>query len=132
MKTDLMLKTSETQDFARRLMKEVWATYDHTKVSKFYHPDVIGHHGDQIIHLADIENRLKRDRIHWKDPVYDIKDLIVEEDKFSIRFMYAATRIRTGKRDEGIETMYFYHLKDGRISEFWTLASIDYDYFEKD
>ncbi len=132
MKTDLTYKTSETQDFARRLMKEVWATYDHMKVHNFYQPDVTGHHGKQIIHLADIENRLMRDRIHWKDPVYDIKDLIVGEDKFSIRFTYAATQIQTGKRDEGIETMYFYHLKDSRISEFWTLASIDYDYFEKE
>lgn len=132
MKTDLTYKANETQDFARRLMKEVWATYDHTKLHKFYHPDVIGHHGVQVIRLADIENRLMRDRIHWKDPVYDIKDLIVDEDKFSIRFTYAATQIQTGKRDEGIETMYFYHIKDGKISEFWTLASIDYDYFEKD
>ena len=125
-------KTDQIRDFALRLMKEVWSTYDHTKVQEFYHPDVVGHHGDQIIHRVDIENRLKRDRLHWKDPAYDIKDLLVDRDRFAIRFMYAATQVRTGKRDKGIETMYFYHLKEDRISEFWTLASICYDYFEND
>jgi len=132
MKTDMSYNIDHTRNFALRLMKEVWAKYDYAKVPAFYHQDVVGHHGDQIIRREDIENRLKRDRIHWKDPVYDIRDLVVDRERFAMRFRYSATQVRTGKRDEGIETMYFYHLKDGKISEFWTLASICYDYFEKD
>lgn len=132
MKTDVLSKSDQTRAFALRLMKEVWEKYDDTRVPDYYHPDVVGHHGDQVIRRPDVENRLRRDRVHWKDPVYDIKDLLVEDDKFAIRFKYAATQIQTGKRDEGIETMYFYHLKNGKISEFWTLASIQYDYFEKE
>jgi predicted SnoaL-like aldol condensation-catalyzing enzyme len=53
------MDAEQTRKFALRLMKEVWETYDHTKV------------------------------------------------------------------------LDFYRLKDGKISEFWTLASIDYDYFDK-
>lgn len=120
-----------TREFALRLMKEVWEPFDHTKLGEFYHPDVVGHHVSQTIRLADIENRLRRDRIHWKDPVYDIKNLVAEPDRFAIRFVFSATRIETGERDEGIETVYFYNLKDGKVSEFWTLASIDYDYFDR-
>jgi len=124
------MNVGETRKFALRLMDEVWRPFDYTKLPMFYHSDVVGHHRDQTIRLADIENRLRRDRIHWTDPVYDIKNLIAEEDAFALRFLYSATQISTGKRDE-VEVIYFYRLTGGRISEFWTLASIDFDYFEK-
>ncbi len=124
------MNAEETRRFALRLMEEVWRPFDYTKLPEFYHHDVTGHHRDQTIRLADIENRLRRDSIHWTEPVYDIKNLIAEKDAFALRFLYSATQISTGKRDE-VEVMYFYRLTDGRISEFWTLASIDFDYFEK-
>ena len=120
----------ETRQFALRLMKEVWEPFDFTKLAKFYRPDVVGHHHSQTIRLADIENRLRRDRIHWTDPVYDIKNLVTEPDAFALRFIFSATRIDTGARDE-VEVFYFYHLKEGLVSEFWTLSSIDYNYFDK-
>jgi hypothetical protein len=123
------MNAEETRKFALRLMEEVWRPFDYTKLPEFYHRDVIGHHRGQTIRLADIENRLRRDSIHWTEPVYDIKNLIAEKDAFALRFLYSAIQISTGKRDE-VEVMYFYRLTDGRISEFWTLASIDFDYFE--
>ena len=124
------MNPEETRQFAMRLMKEVWEPFDHRKLAVFYRPDVVGHHRSQTIHLADIENRLRRDRIHWTDPVYDIKNLITEPDAYALRFIFKATQITTGKRDE-VEVVYFYQLKDGRISEFWTLSSIDFNYFDK-
>jgi predicted ester cyclase len=120
----------ETRKFAMRLMDEVWRPFDYTKLMEFYREDFVGHHRGQTIYLADIENRLRRDRVHWTDPVYDIKNLVAEADSFAIRFLYSATQISTGRRDE-VEVMYFYRLAGGKISEFWTLASIDFDYFEK-
>jgi len=125
------MDAEQTRKFALRLMKEIWEPFDYIRLSEFYQQDVVGHHVSQTIHLADIENRLRRDRIHWKDPVYNVKNLVVEPDKFAIRFLFSATGIGTGKRDKDIETVYFYSLKDGKVSEFWTLASIDYDYFDK-
>jgi len=124
------MNADDIRKFAMRLMKEVWIPFDHRKLGEFYHTDVIGHHRTQTIRLADIENRLSRDQLHWKDQVYDIKNLVAEEDKFALRFIFAATQISSGKRDE-VEVVYFYHLNDGKIGEFWTLSSIDYDYFDK-
>jgi predicted ester cyclase len=124
------MNSGQTLAFALRLMKEVWIPFDPTRIREFYHEDVIGHHVTQTIRLADVENRLRRDRAHWKDPAYDIRNLVAEPDKFALRFIFSATSISTGKRDEA-ETVYFYELKDGKIREFWTLASIDYDYFDK-
>jgi predicted ester cyclase len=124
------VNAEETRKFALRLMDAVWRPFDFTKLPEFYHADVIGHHRGQTIRIADIENRLRRDRIHWSDPIYDIKNLIADEDAFALRFLYSATQLSSGKRDE-VEVFYFYRLTDGRINEFWTLASIDFDYFEK-
>ncbi len=124
------MDAEETRKFAVRLMDQVWRPFDDSKVKEFYHPNAVGHHRSQTIHVSDIEYRLSRDRIHWKDPVYDIKNLVAEENAFAIRFMFSATQINTGKRDE-VEVIYFYRLRDGKISEFWTLSSMDYDYFEK-
>ncbi|MGA9139614.1 MAG: nuclear transport factor 2 family protein [Methanocella sp.] len=124
------MDAKETRAFAKRLMDEVWRPFDYTKLGDFYMQDVIGHHRTQTIHLQDIENRLRRDRLHWTDPVYDIPNLIVQPDAFALRFIFSATRIDTGKRDT-TEGIYFYYLKDGKISEFWHLASVDFDYFEK-
>jgi predicted ester cyclase len=122
------MNTEDLRKFAGRLIDRVWIPFDDTCLSEFYWPDVVGHHRNQTIHLADIANRLRRDRGHWKDPEYDVKDLVAEKDKFSLRFIFSATQIATGKRDE-VEVVYFYHLRDGKISKFWTLSSVDYDYF---
>jgi predicted ester cyclase len=120
----------EMRQFAKRLMSEVWEPFDYTRLAEFYHVDVVGHHRSQTIHLADIENRLRRDCIHWTDPIYDIKNLVTEPDAFALRFIFSATEISTGKRDE-VEVVYFYHVRGDKISEFWTLSSIDFDYFDK-
>jgi len=124
----ITMNAEDVREFALQLMSRVWTPFDDTKLSEFYWPDAVGHHRSQTIRLADIGNRLRRDRIHWKDPVYDIKDLVAEKDKFALRFIFSATQISTGKRDE-VEVNYFYHLRDEKISEFWTLSSVDYDYF---
>lgn len=125
-----VMNPEEMRLFAKRLMREVWEPFDYTKLAEFYHADVVGHHRSQTIHLADIELRLRRDRIHWADPVYDIKNLIAEPDAFALRFIFSATEISTRKQDT-VEVVYFYHIRNGKISEFWTLSSMDYDYFDK-
>jgi len=122
------MNAEKVREFAIRLMSSVWTPFDDARLPEFYWPDAIGHHRTQTICLDDIGNRLRRDGTHWKDPVYDIKELIAENDKFALRFIFSATQISTGKRDE-VEVIYFYHLRDGKISEFWTLSSVDYDYF---
>ena len=72
-------------------------------------------------------NCLRSDTGRFANPVYDITDLIASEDKFAIRFIYTATVVATGEPVE-TEVNYFYHLKDGKVSEFWLLADIDFDY----
>ncbi|CAN5405930.1 hypothetical protein BH09ACT8_BH09ACT8_46780 [soil metagenome] len=118
------MQSDQTRDFANRLMQRVWMRLDSSEVPDFYHPDVIGHHdgpkGSDQLGCADVVHRLDWDRI---------ADLITGEDRFAIRFHYSATLISTGEQ-YGSEAAYFYHLRDGKIAEFWLLANVDFDYKE--
>jgi predicted ester cyclase len=121
------VNSQETQEFAERLMKEVWEPFDYTAVERFYDRDVRGHNRAQELEYDDVVNRLRSDTGRFANPLYDIKDIIASEEKFAIRFIYTATVVATGDPVE-TEVNYFYHLKDGKISEFWLLADIDIDY----
>ena len=121
------MNTQETREFAQRLMREVWEPFDHTAVERFYDRDVRGHNRSQDLVYDDVVHRLHSDTGRFADPLYDIKDIIASEDKFAIRFIYTATVVATGEPVE-TEVNYFYHLRDGKISEFWVLADIDFDY----
>lgn len=120
----------EIHTFARNLMREVWEPFDVSKLDQFYHRDVIGHHRAQAIHFPDIENRLAWDRKTREGQAYHIKDIIAEDNRFSIRFVFTTTELPTGENAE-IEVIYFYHLRDGKIAEFWLLAGVDFDYLER-
>ncbi len=100
-------------------------------VPQFYRRDVVGYHdgyhGSQELGYHDIVNRLDWDKQTFSDPVYDIRDIIAVEDRFAIRFNYTANIIATDE-EAGSEAAYFYHLKDGKIAEFWLLADVDFDY----
>ncbi len=108
-------------------MEEVWEPFDATKLAHYYHPDVVGHHRSQTIHYSDLENRLAWDRKNRQSQKFDITDVIAEKDRFSIRFVFTTLELQTMQNSE-IEVIYFYHLRGDKISEFWLLASIDFDY----
>lgn len=114
-------------------MDRVWRRLDSSELADFYHHDVVGHHdsprGSDRLGYDDVAHRLDRDRGAFADPRYDIADLIAGQDRFALRFHYHATLIATGERYAS-EAAYFYHLRDGRISEFWLLANVDFDYRE--
>lgn len=124
------MSPTAVHDFARRLMREVWEPFDSGKLPEFYHRDVIGHHRAQIIRYEDIENRLAWDRKNRVAQHYEIRDVIAEDDRFSIRFVFTTTELPTAEHSE-IEVIYFYHLRDGKIAEFWLLASVDFDYTDR-
>ena len=117
------------RDFAGRLMDEVWRPFDHAAVPRFYHADAVGHHRAQVLTVEDVVERLKWDRLNFKDPRYDISDTVVDADtdRFAIRFLYSCTLVATGERFTS-EVNYFYRLQGGRISEFWLLSDKDFDY----
>jgi predicted ester cyclase len=121
---------AEVHAFAHRLMDEVWRPFDASRLEDFYHRDVVGHHRSQVLEFSDIENRLAWDRRHWARPDYRMADLIAEGDRFSLRFVFQADESAGQKRPE-IEVIYFYHLREGKIAEFWLLASVDFDYRER-
>jgi hypothetical protein len=56
----------------------------------------------------------------------DIQDIIAAEDKFTIRFAFTG-QLASGQSISA-EANYFYHLRDGKISAFWLLADIEFDY----
>jgi len=117
------------RDFAACLMDEVWRPFDHAAVPRFYHADVVGYHRAQVLTVEDVVERLKWDRLNFKDPRYDISDTVVDADMetFAIRFLYSCTLVATGERFTS-EVNYFYRLQGGRISEFWLLSDKDFDY----
>jgi predicted ester cyclase len=126
----VLVNAKETHEFAERLMREVWEPFDHSAVGRFYNRDVRGHNRSQELIYDDVVNRLRSDTGRFADPVYDIRDIVASEEKFAIRFIYTATVVATGEPVE-TEVNYFYHLKDGKVSEFWVLADIDFDYKAK-
>lgn len=101
----------ETRAFAQKLMKEVWEPFDSSAMPRFYHRDVAGHHrraddSTQELDYDDIANRLDWDKKTSANAIYDVQDVIAEEDRFAIRFVYTADFIPTdGKVD--VEVMYF-------------------------
>src|SRR5215208_2463201 len=123
------MNSQDTEAFACRLMREVWETFDVNAVSRFYHPGVVGHHRAQTLDFNDVVNRLKWDHKHSADPIFDVQNIIAATDRFAIRFRYTATQISTGQPFHA-EVIYFYHLREGKIAEFWLLADQDFDYRE--
>jgi predicted ester cyclase len=124
------MNSRETLAFAKRLMREVWEPFDAEAVPLFYHRDVIGHHRKQRLTYDDVDHRLVTDRPRYANPRFDIRDIVAEEDKWAIRFMFAATG--ASGQAISVEVNYFYHLKEGKISEFWLLADFDFDYRAED
>ena len=116
--------------FAQDLMQKVWIPFDPSNLHLFYNADVIGHHRDQTLCFKDIENRLLWDRKNISNPHYDIKEVIADDNRFSIRFIYNAT-LNASQENIVVEVIYFYHMRADKISEFWTLASINFDYKEE-
>ena len=124
------MPASETRDFALRMMKEVWETFDHTALPRFYHADMVGHHRKQTLTLEDVSLRLQWDVLNFGDPVYEIRNLVAGEDEFAIAFHFTCTMIKTGERFR-TEVTYFYRLEDGKVAEFWLLSDGDFDYRQR-
>jgi predicted ester cyclase len=120
------MDSRETRAFAERLMLEVWEPLDAEAIPRFYNRDVVGHHRKQQLNYEDVVHRLVADKPRYANPTYDIRDIVAEADKFAIRFLFGATG-PTGQ-SISVEVNYFYHLKDDKVSEFWLLADIDFDY----
>lgn len=129
------MNSEETRVFAQRLMAEVWEPFDSSAMPRFYHQDVVGYHkradgSTQELSYDDVANRLDWDRQTSANAVYDVRDVVAEEDRFALRFVYTADFVPTGGRID-VEVMYFYRLRDGRVAEWWQLTNADFDYRAK-
>ena len=71
-------------------------------------------------------HRIVTDHRRYPNPVFDIQDIVAAQDKWAIRFIFTST----GSTGQGVttEVIYFYHLRDGKIAEFWVLADVPFDY----
>lgn len=129
-------------------MKEVWEPFDSSAVARFYHQDVVGHHRrpneTQELGYADVVNRIDWDKQTNTNGVFDYRDIIAEEGRYAIRYSYRADfapqdedggcrtaipLLQGGKID--VEMIYFYHLREGKVAEFWLQANVDFDYKAK-
>ncbi len=91
------MNSTHVHAFAERLMRDVWEPFDLEQLSRFYHEDVIGHHRTQTLSYDDVVNRLVWDPKHSADPVFDIEDIIADEDRFSIRFILPRPKLHEAK-----------------------------------
>ena len=111
-------------------MHDVWESFTDQAVPRFYHEDVVGHHRKQTLNFDDIVARLQWDVLNFRDTIYDIREIVADEDKFAIRFIYTCILIKDGAQFV-TEVTYFYRLRDGKISEFWLLSDTDFDYKQR-
>jgi len=129
------MNAKETRSFAQQLLKEVWEPFDSEAVSRFFHPDVVGWHRRadsswQELEYDDVVKRLTWDKETNANPLFDVRDIIAEEDRFALHFLYTADFIPTGGKID-VEMMYFYRVRGDKVGEFALLASVDFDFKAK-
>ena len=129
------MNAKETRSFAQQLLKEVWEPFDSEAVSRFFHRDVVGWHRRadsswQELEYDDVVKRLTWDKETNANPLFDVRDIIAEEDRFALRFLYTADFIPTGGKID-VEMMYFYRMRGDKVGEFALLASVDFDFKAK-
>jgi hypothetical protein len=129
------MDAKETRSFAQQLMKEVWKPFDSEAVPRFFHRDVVGWHRRadsswQQLGYDDVVKRLPWDKKTNANPLFDVRDIIAEEDRFALRFLYAADFVPTGGKID-VEMMYFYRLRSDKVDGFSLLASVDFDFKAK-
>jgi hypothetical protein len=115
----------ETRSFAQQLLKEVWEPFDSGAVTRFFHRDVVGWHRRadsswQEFGYDDVK-RLTWDTETNANPLFDVRDIIAEEGRFALRFLYTADFIPTGGKID-VEMMYFYRLRGDKVGGFGLLG----------
>ena len=129
------MNAKETRSFAQQLLQEVWEPFDSEAVSRFFHRDVVGWHRRadsswQELEYDGVVKRLMWDKETNANPLFDVRDIIAEEDRFALRFLYTADFIPTGGKID-VEMMYFYRVRGDKVGEFALLASVDFDFKAK-
>ena len=129
------MNAKETRSFAQQLLQEVWEPFDSEAVSRFFHRDVVGWHRRadsswQELEYDDVVKRLTWDKETNANPLFDVRDIIAEEDRFALHFLYTADFIPTGGKIN-VEMMYFYRVRGDKVGEFALLASVDFDFKAK-
>ena len=94
------MNAKETRSFAQQLLQEVWEPFNSEAVSRFFHRDVVGWHRRadsswQELEYDDVIKRLTWDKETNANPLFDVRDIIAEEDRFALRFLCTADFIPT-------------------------------------
>ena len=120
----------EARTWVRNLLTDVWERKNLIKFDEYYHKDVVGHYRGQLLDYSDVLNRIEYGKAHFADGSFAIDDLIVEGNKIFERFTYHATLMSSGESFQS-SGIYVYHLRDGKISEFWHFSDTPFNYNEK-
>ncbi|GAH15874.1 unnamed protein product, partial [marine sediment metagenome] len=80
------MNKEQTIEFTKRLFTELWQGQpDLNKVDEFYHQDVTGYFGDQLITIEDIKNRVIFCNKYFNTINSKIFDILVEENRVAVR-----------------------------------------------
>lgn len=108
----------------------MWETGNTNMLSQLYHKSVMGHFHQLDYGFEEIKNRLLFIEKHHSERKFNLEDLLIEKNKFSLRFSYSAID------KESNQKIYFnsigiYQLLDLKIIEVWLLSEQSIDYLKK-
>jgi len=124
-----MQKTTAIQ-FLNRLFSELWSQPDPAKVAEFYHHDLTGYFGDEVITFTDIQHRALFSQQTFSSVQTEILDVVAEGDQIAARFKQTATR-KDGAKPLIHHPIGIYRLRDGKVSHVWFLTDKPFNYKEK-
>ena len=106
--------------------------FNSAAMPSFYQPDVVGHHrradgSTQDLSYADVANRSGTGTPR-PAPTPSTRFRTSSPRTPSSRSASATQRTSCNVAKTDVEVMYFYHLTDGKIAEFWVLSNADFDY----
>ena len=122
---DFIMNREQSIHFIKDLFSEVWDSLDEAKVVKYYHKDVVAQFGQQTAYYKDIEHRLQYVKKHFGTLKSDIKEILVDGDKVTVRLEQ-----QLGKSDKKFEIITIYQIRDEKISAMWACIDPQINYFE--
>lgn len=117
------------EKFIKGFLDDIWTQHDVTKVSKYYHKNVTGHLGNNIVGYDEIIFRCECTKELYKEMINDVEEILCDKDKIILRLIQTGTN----REDDYSESYYIiaiYQIVDEKIKEFWAISDKAQNYIE--
>lgn len=111
------MSTDANKAIARRYFEDIWNKRNPDAVGEIFAATFAGHAPDGTLQGAEaLKKRVKTGLSEYLDIHFTIEDVIAEEDKVGIRWVYHAT---AKSKPVTLTGMHFFRIAGGKIVEFW-------------